>query len=246
MSGPPDRVLRVSLWSCPRTVSTALMRSFAQRPDTRCVDEPFYAHYLARTGAQHPLRREVLAAQSSDWREVVERVLLGPCPAPVQFVKHMAHHLVGEMDLSFAERTRNVFLLRPPREMLPSMQRDLGEIRLRDVGYERQRELFHALRRAGHDPIVLESTDLLAAPERMLRQLCGRLGLDFDRRMLAWPPGRHPCYGAWAPFWYGGVERSTGFQPAVAKTEPFPSELEPLRAVAENCWLDLHARRLRA
>jgi hypothetical protein len=237
--------LRISLWSCPRTISTALMRSFAQRADTDCVDEPLYAHYLARTGAQHPLRETVLAAQSADWREVVERVLLGPCQRPVQFVKHMAHHLVGDVDLAFALQTQNVFLLRPPREMLPSMLRDLGTVRLRDVGYERQRELFHQLRRAGQHPVVVESTDLLNDPAGTLRRLCAHLGLAFDPRMLSWPPGRHACYGAWAPFWYGNVERSTGFQPFAPKREPFPPELEPLLAVAENCWLDLHARRLR-
>lgn len=240
-----EPVLRISLWSCPRTISTALMRSFAQRDDVVCVDEPFYAHYLARSGAQHPLREQVLAAQSSDWRAVVEQVLLGPCAKPVQFVKHMAHHLIGEVDLDFASRTRNVFLLRPPREMLPSMLRDLGTLHLRDVGYERQRELYHRMRRAGQEPLVLDSTDLLNDPAGMLRLLCERLGLAFDPRMLSWPPGRHPAYGVWAPFWYGNVERSTGFQPHAPKREPFPAVLEPLLAVAENCWLDLHARRLR-
>jgi hypothetical protein len=92
---------------------------------------------------------------------------------------------------------------------------------------------------------VVESTDLLAAPERTLRLLCRGLGLEFDPRMLAWPPGRHPSYGVWAPFWYENVERSTGFAAPAPKTAPFPRELEPLLAVAENCWLDLHARRLR-
>ena len=37
---------RICLWSGPRNVSTALMYSFAQRPDTRVVDEPLYGHYL--------------------------------------------------------------------------------------------------------------------------------------------------------------------------------------------------------
>lgn len=239
-------VLRIALWSCPRTISTAVLRSFVQRPDVTGVDEPLYAHYLARTGAQHPLRDQVLRAQSSDWRRVVSEVLLGPCPTPVQFVKHMVHHLVGDVDCSFAAQARNVFLLRPPRDMLPSMLRDLGEIHPRDVGYERQRELYHELRRAGHEPIVLDSTDLLNEPEPTLRRLCARLGLDFDRRMLSWPAGRHPAYGVWAPFWYGNVERSTGFQPYAAKSEPFPEQLAPILALAENCWQDLHARRLRA
>ncbi len=239
-------VLRISVWSCPRTVSTALMRAFAQRSDTSCVDEPLYGYYLARTGAQHPMREQILNAQSQDWQRVVDEVLLGPCGTPVQFVKHMAHHLVGDVDLAFAARTRNVFLLRPPREMLPSMLRDLGELHRRDIGYERQRDLFHELRRAGMDPIVIESTDLLNDPEGTLRRLCAQLGLDFDRRMLSWPPGRHASYGVWAPFWYGNVEKSTGFQPFAPRSEEVPESLRPLLAQAQECWLDLHARRLRA
>jgi len=239
-------VLRIAVWSCPRTVSTALMRSFAQRPDTTGVDEPFYAFYLKQTGRIHPMREEVLRAQAQEWRRVVDEVLLGPCPTPVQFVKHMAHHMVGDSDLGFAAGMRNVFLIRAPRQMLPSLQKDLGELHRRDVGYERQRELYHDLRRAGHDPLVIDSADVLAQPEGMLRALCSRLGLDFDPRMLSWPLGRHSSYGIWAPAWYKNVEASTGFHPLQEKTGPVPPELEPILAIAQECYLDLHARRLRA
>lgn len=239
-------VLRIAVWSCPRTVSTALLRSFAQRPDTTGVDEPFYAWYLKQTGRQHPMREEVLRAQAQDWRRVVDEVLLAPCPTPVQFVKHMAHHMLGDVDMSFVSRMRNVFLIRAPRQMLPSFQRDLGVLQRRDIGYERQRELYHELRRAGHDPLVLDSADVLADPEVTLRRLCARLGLDFDARMLSWPPGRHACFGIWAPAWYKNVEASTGFHPLQEKTGAVPPELEPMLAIAQECYLDLHARRLRA
>jgi hypothetical protein len=36
--------LRLSVWSGPRNVSTALMYSFRQRSDTVVVDEPLYGH----------------------------------------------------------------------------------------------------------------------------------------------------------------------------------------------------------
>ena len=45
-----DGVLRLAMWSGPRNVSTALMRSWGNRDDTVVVDEPLYAHYLAVTG----------------------------------------------------------------------------------------------------------------------------------------------------------------------------------------------------
>ena len=34
--------------------------------------------------------------------------------------------------------------------------------------------------------------------------------------------------GVWAPHWYAGVHRSTGFQPYKSKSEPFPGRLKPL------------------
>ena len=70
--------LRINLWSGPRNVSTALMYSFAQRADTRVVDEPLYAHYLRVSGADHPGREEVLAALDQDGERVVREVILGP------------------------------------------------------------------------------------------------------------------------------------------------------------------------
>ncbi|NCW57866.1 MAG: HAD family hydrolase, partial [Gammaproteobacteria bacterium] len=45
-------VTRIAMWSGPRNLSTALMRSFGNRSDTVVVDEPFYAHYLLATGGQ--------------------------------------------------------------------------------------------------------------------------------------------------------------------------------------------------
>ena len=57
---------RICLWSSPRNISTAMMYSFAQRPDTIVFDEPLYAHYLRVTGIDHPGKEEVLASQEQD------------------------------------------------------------------------------------------------------------------------------------------------------------------------------------
>ena len=49
---------RIAMWSGPRSISTALMRSFENRPDTFVTDEPFYAHFLKQTGIDHPAADE--------------------------------------------------------------------------------------------------------------------------------------------------------------------------------------------
>ena len=38
------------MWSGPRNLSTAMMRSFENRADCSVVDEPLYAAYLEATG----------------------------------------------------------------------------------------------------------------------------------------------------------------------------------------------------
>ena len=63
------------MWSGPRNISTAMMRAFENRPDTLVVDEPFYAASLAATGADHPMREEVIASQPTDPERVVEALL---------------------------------------------------------------------------------------------------------------------------------------------------------------------------
>ena len=227
--------LRVALWSAPRTVSTALMRSFAERSDTLCVDEPFYAHYLGHSGREHPMRAEVLAEGDPD---------LAVLSAPVVFEKHMAHHLVGErsldrMDDFLAARVQAI-LIRDPREMLPSMMRDLGHLKPCDLGYAVQVDILHRHPRS----VVVDSRDLLENPEGVLRDFCDVLGLPFEKAMLTWEPGRHPCYGVWAPFWYRNVEASTGFLPWQSKGESFPEELDDLLAWASPLYEELCAARL--
>src|SRR5438067_13824926 len=93
MPGPPP--LRIAMCSGPRTISTAMMRSWGNRPDTAVCDEPLYAHYLRETGIDHPGAAEVIAHHEPDWRKAVA-ALVGAVPdnKSIFYQKHMAHHLL--------------------------------------------------------------------------------------------------------------------------------------------------------
>lgn len=221
------KVKRICLWSGPRNVSTALMYGFAQRSDTRVVDEPLYGHYLRVSGADHPGRRDVMAAMDCDGDRVVREVILGPCDRPILFMKQMAHHLVG-IDTSFLSQTDNVLLIRDPAEMLPSLAKNLPVPELADTGLAVQTDLFRRFAEMGRDPIVLDARRLLLDPQAVLGGLCDRLSIQFSDSMLTWPPGPRPEDGVWAPHWYENVHRSTGFQPYRPKTDPFPDRLARL------------------
>ena len=227
----------ICLWSGPRNVSTALMYSFAQLADVRVVDEPLYGHYLRVTGAQHPGRNDVLQAQDCDGNAVMLALLERQAQNPSHrlFVKHMAHHLV-DLDRRFLSETCNIFLLRDPKEMLPSLTIQLPHAGLADTSLKQQWMLFEQLRDSGQDPAVLDSRELLLDPEGVLRQLCARIGVPFSERMLSWKPGARPEDGVWAPHWYAAVHESTGFAPYKPKSG-FP---EPLLPLLEECapWYD--------
>jgi hypothetical protein len=220
--------LRINSWSGPRNVSTALMRSFNQRPDTRVVDEPLYGYYLATTGAPHPGRDELVEILETDARTIVDTTILGPCDHDVLFMKQMVHHLTPELDLDFLDPCVNILLIRDPGEVIASLVNQLPQPTMRDVGLERQVRLFDDLRSKGQDPPVIDARLLLLDPESVLRKLCDRIGLSWDASMLSWPPGPIPEDGPWDRYWYDNVQTSTGFQPYRPSTKIVPASCSEL------------------
>ncbi|HVV64332.1 MAG TPA: hypothetical protein VHC42_02600 [Rhizomicrobium sp.] len=227
--------VRIAMWSGPRNISTAMMRSFENRLDTAVIDEPFYAAFLKATGIDHPMREESMASQPTDPRAVVEQIL-GPVPGgrPVWYQKHMTHHMVEGFPRDWISAMRNAFLIRAPEDVLASYVQRREAVSLDDIGFVSQRELFEReCDRLGAPPPVIEADDVLADPRGALGALCAALGVGFSERMLSWPAGRRATDGAWAPVWYGSVERSTGFGRPRGTT---PREaLEPrLRRIADE------------
>lgn len=218
--------MRIHLISSPRNVSTALMYSFAQRADTRVIDEPFYAYYLERSGAQHPGREEVLAAlpRTSDGVfELIDR----SDTKPVLFLKGMAHHLDGVAPEQLATM-HSLFFIREPKQTIASFAQVIDQPTLRDIGSRMLCELFDALTALEAPVTVLDSADLLRDPARALSVACEAMGIAFDNNMLQWPPGPRPEDGVWAKHWYANVHQSTSFARQVTSTRPLPAHLQPL------------------
>ncbi len=234
----------ICLWSGPRNVSTALMYSFAQRGDIEVVDEPLYGHYLRVSGADHPAGDEVMAAMNCDGDAVMQALLEPRGDARRLFLKHMAHHLV-DIDLGFMRHTSNVFLIRDPHDMLPSLTIQVPHAGLADTGLKKQWQLYSELCDAGQSPAILDSRELLLDPAGVLARLCDHLGLPFDDGMLHWEAGPRPEDGVWAPHWYHAVHKSTGFAPYRPKKD-FPARLESLLAECLPWYDRLYARALKS
>jgi hypothetical protein len=234
------------MWSGPRNISTALMRSWGNRPDTFVCDEPLYAYYLLKTRAPHPGIDEVIANHETDWRKVVAW-LTGDVPnsKTIFYQKHMTHHLLPEIDRGWLEQVDNAFLIREPREVIASLAMVTPNPSLEDTGYPQQAEIFDWLReRTGRLPPVVDARDILEKPGRMLRLLCAALDVEFTEAMLSWPPGPRDTDGIWAKHWYEAVWQTTSFQPYKPKNRPVPEHLTGLLDEATMLYQRLHEHRL--
>jgi hypothetical protein len=232
--------VRVAMWSGPRNISTAMMRSWENRRDTQVVDEPFYAAYLQATGLDHPARQEVIASQPTDPAEVV-RQLRADVSAPVHFAKHMAHHILREWPLDWVGDLRNVLLIRDPAEVVASYVRTRETCEPEDIGLLQQVRLLAAL---PEDPPVIDAGDFLRDPEAHLRWLCDWLGIEFTDRMLSWPAGPRDSDGVWAPHWYAVVVRSTRFEPWRPRTIELNGHDAAVAAACRPAYDALWSRRL--
>jgi hypothetical protein len=204
--------MKIAMWSGPRNLSTAMMYAFGNRADCAVVDEPFYAAYLAKTGLDHPMSNQILAAQPHD-PQVVAEALSGPNPdgKPHWYQKHMTQHMIAGVPRLWMRDVVNVFLIRHPARVIASYAAKRENPRLDDIGFRQQAELCQEVQSFGGNPVVIDSHDIRDNPRGMLEKLCDAIGLDFDPAMLSWPEGGHKDDGVWAPHWYGAVWNSTGF-----------------------------------
>jgi hypothetical protein len=207
------------MWSGPRNISTAMMRSWENRPDCVVVDEPFYACYLRESGLQHPCREEILQAQSDRRDVVISQLTAAETGTDYFYQKHMTHHMPEGMDMSWCRGMQHCFLIREPAEVIASYLQKMPGVSEQDIGVVRQHALFDELAElTGVRPLVIASNDVLHYPGAVLAQLCRRLDVEYlPEQMLQWRAGPRHSDGVWAPHWYHNVERSTGFAPFVER-----------------------------
>ncbi|ONF97658.1 sulfotransferase-like domain-containing protein [Sphingomonas jeddahensis] len=240
MDSRREQPLRIAMWSGPRNISTAMMRSFSSRADCAVSDEPFYGCFLRESCVDHPMRDAVIASMDCDWRSVA-KTLAGPAPSgeAVWYQKHMPHHMAGPIKPDDLKGVTHAFLIRDPARMAASYAAKREAVTATDLGVAAQRAFFEReADRLGKAPPVIDSADVLRDPAGTLGVLCSALGLGWDESMLAWPAGRHPADGVWAEHWYGRVEASTGFGAPDEEPAALAGELA---AVADACRADYEA-----
>lgn len=219
------------MWSGPRNISTAMMRSWENRSDCEVIDEPFYAFYLKQTQSPHPCFDEVLASQSCIYEDVVKQ-LTDIQTTPVQYQKHMTHHMLDDVDLKWTKHLQHCFLIRDPHEIVNSYTNSRGICSALDIGIIRQAQLYKEISAITEQDIpVMDSNAVLSDPRLMITKMCEALSIEFSENMLSWPQGPRKSDGVWAKHWYHSVELSKGF--AKVKTKSFELTKSQLEVVEQ-------------
>ena len=219
-------MIRIAMWSGPRNISTALMRSWESRSDTFVIDEPFYAHYLSVTNVDHPGRDEIVQSGETD-QSVVSKGLISDIDdsCSIYFQKHMTHHMIPSVGRDWMKDVVNCFLIRNPKDMILSYTKVNSNLSMHLLGLEEQYELFEYVTKInGRAPPVVDSKDILIDPRKTLSLLCEKVGVIFSEEMLSWSKGVRDTDGVWAKYWYDNVINSTGFNTYTEKNEVIRDE----------------------
>ena len=235
------------MWSGPRNISTALMRSWGNRSDTFVIDEPYYAHYLSQNDLDHPGRDEVIQEGELDSEKVSQGLVNDTKDScSIYYQKHITHHLLDSIDREWMKSVINCFLIRDPKDMIISYSKVHPNLNMHLLGLEEQNEIFEYVKNiTGEIPPIVDAKDVLLNPRNILSKLCGNIGITFSEEMLSWSRGPRDTDGNWGKYWYKNVMNSTGFNEYKSKKEDVPKEYEQLYQKCYILYKKLHRLRLK-
>ena len=83
---------------------------------------------------------------------------------------------------------------------------------IEELGYPQQYEIVNFLKKINKSFTVIDSSELLNNPEKVLSAWCKKINIKFDKSMLSWEKGYHSNDGIWRKFWYDNVIKTNRFQ----------------------------------
>jgi len=141
--------------------------------------------------------------------------------------------------MDWAKDCVNIHLIRHPARVIASYTAKREAPTFEDLGFGQQTALYDKI-----GGLVIDSADIRADPEGMLRKLCDAIDLPFDPAMLHWPAGARPEDGIWASHWYGAVHKSTGFAGAEGPLPKLSETDQPLLGQALPYYKTLYNQRI--
>ena len=126
----------IVLWCHPRSVSSALERAFMQRPDFKCLHEPYgdpfhfnLSERLSNRYTDEEIRSEHADKMGIQYADVTRELLGSPGDGKRIFSKDMAQYIVSPdkeeviVTLENLRKMNHIFLIRSPKLSCPSYYR---------------------------------------------------------------------------------------------------------------------------
>ena len=220
----------ISMWSGPRNLSTAIMRSFANRSDvTAVLDEPFYGAYLKKTNKNHPMMDKIIATMDTSYESIEHKCSVEEISG-YSYHKHMSQHIFNYDSIDWVADSINCFLLRDPDLVVSSFLAKWPDGEIEDFGFIQQHKIFNIISdKTGIACPVIDSSSVLKDPESVLKKLCLKIDIPWDSKMLKWSSGIKDYDGIWAKHWYPSVMTSTGFvSEGFSKKKPLSNKAKAL------------------
>jgi hypothetical protein len=229
--------MHLMLWSVPRSRSTAFFRMMAERGDFTVVHEPF--SYLVMHG-----HTDIGGTRVRSEPDLITALL--ELPGQV-FAKETTGVRYPEVLATpeFLADVTHTFLIRDPRETIPSYLKLEPDTKVRSIGFELLHEIYTAVaERTGRQPVVIDAADLAQNPEGTVKAYCAATGIPFIPEALSWQPAQRP---EWQPSrrWHETVAASTGFGAVPARSATLPDAVTEQYLRPHLPYYEaLHARRL--
>ena len=237
--------MNIYMWSGPRNLSTALMRSFENRADTTVWDEPLYGYYLNETKKDHPMYKEIIETYEIDINKLTKKIISKEKNKQIFYQKHMTHHILTKTPINWITKGANVFLIRDPKDVILSyIQKNILKSS-NDIGFPMQRKLFNLVKDGGGNPIIINADDLSTNPRNVLFNLCVELKIKFSEKMLMWAKGKRDSDGIWEKVWYQNVQSSTNFEKLKKNNQTIPKIYENIYKECLDIYNELNLFRIK-
>jgi len=204
----------IVLWSTCRSRSTAFERIMLERGDLHVFHEPFgkYFYFSKERGVQRA--EHIKPKPEYDFEYIINTVLNKAEKEPI-FMKEQAFQAGRKITTDILKQFSNSFLLRHPKEVIPSMHHKMPDFTLEELGYEALHTLFEkSCQLTDKNAIVVDSSDFIANPKATIQAYCHALGIPFIADALSWD-ARLPEQFVWwdGGSWLDDVAKSTSIQP---------------------------------
>ncbi|MFR9676631.1 hypothetical protein [Streptomyces sp. TR06-5] len=226
----------VALWSHPRSMSTALERSFMERGDFRVFHEAFsYLYFVHEERAEIP-HKNPDPDHPRTYQDIKSMMEQAREQEPV-FHKDFPYHALPHLleDPEYLLEQTNTFLVRDPEQAVLSHATVHPGVTREVLGYEQLARLFDRVRGiTGRTPVVINAADLAADPAGTIATYCAAVGLPYKPEALEWSSGERPEWKTWSG-WHTDVTASRGIGAPTAAYRFSYEEKPHLRDFVEYC-----------